>query len=424
MPPSRKSSSSSLKAAAKGKAPAAVAATPAPATPAAADIDLIDSHVSPRQAQLAFDALTAHDKKHRASQHVSGGKRNLLAADDDVEEGDGLDGDTSDKKQTVWLQVTVKQLNPKKMVKPVRIPLEHPIFTSVTSICLLTKDPQREYKDLLVEQQITSISRVVGVSKLKGKFKPFDARRQLLQDHDLFLADDRIVPLLPTLLGKKFFDSKKQPILIDISKKKAVKANIEKALSGTYYIQNRGTNTAIKLGHLRSHTPMQLVDNLRSALPHIVSRVPGKWSNIQALEVKLGASASLPIWNCKVGAGVGEMDEEGRWAGTEVVMDDAQDMEAVLDAGARANAGRGESEGEGETDVVKAAPDVKAKKSAARKGGSADAGLKEKESKARSSAADGAVTRKAAEKVQVDAAKAKAKAKVNGKEGKAKKVKA
>ena len=90
-------------------------------------------------------------------------------------------------------------------------PLEHTLYPakSTASVCLLTKDPQREYKDLLVELGIKSISRVVGVSKLKGKFKPFDVRRQLLQDHDVFLADDRITTLLPALLGKKFFDSKK-----------------------------------------------------------------------------------------------------------------------------------------------------------------------------------------------------------------------
>jgi hypothetical protein len=48
-----------------------------------------------------------------------------------------------------------------------------------------------------------------------GKWKPYENRRGLLKEHDLFLADDRVVPLLPTLLGKQFFNAKKyvQPIL-------------------------------------------------------------------------------------------------------------------------------------------------------------------------------------------------------------------
>lgn len=47
------------------------------------------------------------------------------------------------------------------------------------------------------------------MTKLKGKFKPFEARRLLLKENDLFLADERVVPLLPGLLGKKFFEAKK-----------------------------------------------------------------------------------------------------------------------------------------------------------------------------------------------------------------------
>jgi ribosome biogenesis protein UTP30 len=74
---------------------------------------------------------------------------------------------------------------------------------------LITKDPQREYKDLLESNDIKFISRVVGIQKLKGKFKPFEARRMLLKESGLFLADDRVIPLLPKLLGKAFFSAKK-----------------------------------------------------------------------------------------------------------------------------------------------------------------------------------------------------------------------
>ena len=94
-------------------------------------------------------------------------------------------------------------------------PLAHPIIDPrTTSVCLITKDPQREYKDLLESHGIKFINRVVGITKLKGKFKPFEARRMLLQENGLFLADERVVPLLPGLLGKKFFDAKKCVFLV------------------------------------------------------------------------------------------------------------------------------------------------------------------------------------------------------------------
>lgn len=89
-------------------------------------------------------------------------------------------------------------------------PIVHPLVDPRTSsICLITKDPQREYKDLLEKHSIKFISRVVGVEKLKGKFKPFEARRLLLKENGLFLADERVIPLLPGLLGNAFFKAKK-----------------------------------------------------------------------------------------------------------------------------------------------------------------------------------------------------------------------
>ena len=76
-------------------------------------------------------------------------------------------------------------------------------------VCLIVKDPQREYKDLIAGEGIKFISRVVDIRHLKGKWKPFEARRLLLKENGLFLADERVVPLLPKLLGKIFFNAKK-----------------------------------------------------------------------------------------------------------------------------------------------------------------------------------------------------------------------
>lgn len=89
-------------------------------------------------------------------------------------------------------------------------PIPHPLIDPrTTSICLLTKDPQREYKDLLETNGIKFISRVIGVTKLKGKFHPYEARRMLLKENGMFLADERIIPILPKLLGAKWFQAKK-----------------------------------------------------------------------------------------------------------------------------------------------------------------------------------------------------------------------
>lgn len=189
-------------------------------------------------------------------------------------------------------------------------PLTHSLLDENASVCLLTKDPQREYKDLLQEKNIRLISRVVGVSKLKGKFKPFDARRELVRDHELFLADKRIVPLLPKLCGTVFYNARKFPVPVDLEHRKRLEPTLRGAIASTYYIQNKGSCSTVKIGFLNRHSPQELLENLGAALPTIVAKIPGKWQNVQNIEVKTGQSAALPIWNCRLSS----EGEDPRWA--------------------------------------------------------------------------------------------------------------
>ena len=51
------------------------------------------------------------------------------------------------------------------------------------------------------QQKVAGIAKVIGISKLRGKYEPFEAKRKLCNSYDLFLADDRIIPSLPKLIG-------------------------------------------------------------------------------------------------------------------------------------------------------------------------------------------------------------------------------
>ncbi|KAI0917548.1 hypothetical protein AcW1_007276 [Taiwanofungus camphoratus] len=251
--------------------------------------ELIDNHVSSQQCKVAVNALLNH----------------VLKIQEKKSETELLPG----KEQHVWLVMTVKQMYPEKKLKPSKIPIVHPLVDPrTTPVCLITKDPQREYKDLLDAHGIRFISRVVGITKLKGKFKPFEARRLLLKENGLFLADERVVPLLPKLLGRKFFEAKKQPIPVCLTRKD-LKGELEHAISSTYFHQNQGTCTSVKIGTL-SQNPSQVLENLETALPAIVKNVKGEWDNIQSFHIKTNSSASLPIWSCNLGG-----EEGARWAG-------------------------------------------------------------------------------------------------------------
>ncbi len=51
------------------------------------------------------------------------------------------------------------------------------------------------------QEKIAGVAKVIGLSKLKGKYEPFEAKRKLCNSYDLFVADDRAVPSLPKLIG-------------------------------------------------------------------------------------------------------------------------------------------------------------------------------------------------------------------------------
>ncbi|KAF5314951.1 hypothetical protein D9619_007390 [Psilocybe cf. subviscida] len=308
-----------------------------------AQTELIDEHVSLEQCSKAVNSLHAYQIKEKEK----------------FEEGQLLPA----REQYLWLNVTVKTLPTAHKLKPVKIPIVHPLVDPRTSsICLITKDPQREYKDLLDKHNIKFISRVVGLEKLKGKFKPYEARRMLLQENGMFLADERVIPLLPKLLGSKWFQAKKQPIPVCLTRKD-LKGELERAISSTYMNQNQGTYISIKVGTL-SQKPSQIIDNIKTVIPAVANVIKGNWDNIQSLNIKTNSSVSLPIWSCTL-----DDAEGGRWHGLEAETDeedgsDIDDVEEEVITPKKTLASKGKkrpSSSDEEDEEVKEKPKKKAK---------------------------------------------------------------
>ncbi|CAG8548657.1 5525_t:CDS:2 [Ambispora gerdemannii] len=133
---------------------------------------------------------------------------------------------------TVWLQVATHRFSQLSKNMPVKLPLKHPLYGPDTEICLITKDSQ-EVKKLLVEKGIKRVNKVIGISKLRTNYQQYEARRNLCDSYGLFLTDERVIPLLPKLLGKYFFKKKKQPIPVNLKSAK-VKDEIDRACNSTY----------------------------------------------------------------------------------------------------------------------------------------------------------------------------------------------
>ncbi|KAH8930013.1 ribosomal protein L1 [Atractiella rhizophila] len=260
---------------------------PAPSPPPLPPISSLPASI-PSQSSKAIEALVKHVQKHNKEKE----KEDMLQTGED---------------QWVWLVVGVKNMLKKERHLPYEIPLKHPVMKppKTHAVCLIVKDPQREYKDLLREKEIGFIGRVVGISKLKGKFKAFEARRELMKEYDRFLVDDRVVEMMPKLLGKNWMESNKRPIPVRITNPSTLKATLERSIASTYLSLSRGTCHTIRLGSISLHNPAQLTENLLSVLPHLTVRIPGGWDNVQALQIKTDKSTSLPVWNCEIGGSGG-----------------------------------------------------------------------------------------------------------------------
>ncbi|GAB4821059.1 hypothetical protein N2152v2_008105 [Parachlorella kessleri] len=207
----------------------------------------------------------------------------------------------------------------KRKDKPIRIPLPHPIYSiDGQEICLIVKDRKGEghkaAKLKVREEKVAGVSKVVGVSKLRTKYESHESKRQLCSSFDLFLADERVLPTLPKLLGKAFFRKKKQPVPVRLTGKDWG-AQVAAACGATYLVLGGGSSLSLKGRALRvlgwvgararagnarvaksSQSEQQCVENVVAAAKAAVERLPKKWAGIKSVFLKSSSSVALPIY--------------------------------------------------------------------------------------------------------------------------------
>ncbi|KAI9054882.1 hypothetical protein LZ554_002026 [Drepanopeziza brunnea f. sp. 'monogermtubi'] len=276
------------------------------------------------QVLKASNALLNHIKTSEKAAATASAKQSLLQ--DDEEE------DEATESTPIWLQLTTKKhIIDQKKFKPIKIALPHALNTSsTTTICLITADPQRTYKDLIASDAFpselaTRITRVVGVQKLKKKWNQYESQRKLFAEHDIFLADDRVITQLPKLLGKTFYKSQsKRPIPVSImepvpktngkriaktkeeakektggrgaANAKSVANEITKAIASAVVNLTPSTNTAVRVGYAHWDAEKLAANVGAVSLALIEKYVPKKWRGVRSLHIKGPETAALPIW--------------------------------------------------------------------------------------------------------------------------------
>lgn len=216
------------------------------------------------------------------------------------------------------------------------------------------------------------------MAHLKSKFKQYEAQRKLFAEHDVFLADDRIVNRLPKALGKTFYKTTaKRPVPVVISAKpprgadgKRAKAapktpgtvnagtpqdiavEIEKAVGAALVSLTPSTNTAIRIGYA-GFKPQQVADNVTAVVDALIAKwVPEKWANVKSIYVKGQETAALPIW----------LTDELWLEAKDIVADDSEQAKAMKE---KANVGKKrKSIGADDEETETATKPKKAKKAA------------------------------------------------------------
>ncbi|KAI4308080.1 hypothetical protein L6164_031192 [Bauhinia variegata] len=216
-----------------------------------------------------------------------------------------------------YLILTLKKIPQEGRVNPHKIELPHSLLSEFSELCLIIDDrPKSNLTKDDAQKKIKSenipVSKVLKLSKLRSDYRPFEAKRKLCDSYNMFLADKRVVPLLPGVLGNYFFKKRKIPVPLDL-KHKNWKEQIERTCSSALLYLRTGACCVVKVAKVGMEKN-QIIENVIAAINGTADVVPKKWRNVRSFHLKLLESLALPIYQAVPDAKLkidGIKDEEG-----------------------------------------------------------------------------------------------------------------
>ena len=259
------------------------------------------------------------------------------------------------------------QLVPDKMSsKPIRVGIPHPLWKTDDSsksqdlqepdVCLIVKEDSKPAVQEMIDrfpEQMGFVKKVLGLDSLRKKHSRYVQQRELLSRFDVFMADDRILPMVGKAIGRNFFRAKKHPIPVKVSRTNALPHQILLSLQATFLHINEGTNVTIRAGYT-SMDPKHLTENIVAIVDKVAERIPRKWANIRSVSIKTTNSVALPFYN----KAPEELAEIAKMAGLPVPSDNKNKKMATEGTGAAQQ----KKEGSSKDTVEKAKTDTKEKK--------------------------------------------------------------
>lgn len=216
-------------------------------------------------------------------------------------------GETSLLEETQHVSLLFSLWKIPKKAQTIRIPLPHGQRLDTDEVCLFTRDEpnmtsdqtQRFYKKLLQERGVKNITEIIPYKVLKTEYKPYEAKRRLLGNFDMFLSDDRIRRLLPSHLGKHFYLRKKEPLCVFLQSKNLAQ-DIHRVIQGTSLkVSNKGCCCMARVG-LASMTADELTDNIEAAFQTVQAKLRTKGPVLKVIHLKSQTSVALPIYTSNI----------------------------------------------------------------------------------------------------------------------------
>lgn len=199
--------------------------------------------------------------------------------------------------ETISLQLALTQIPKKRRQKPYAIHLPFPLYDEKSEICFLSRSPQKQYKELLLKQQIPGLTKVIGLEKLKTNYKTAEKKRALADAFDLFVCDKKILELLPDILGSVFYEKKKKPpvpIMLHMNKGENL-SDFKQVLNSTLIRVPTGPCIGIKIGR-SNMTEEQLIANA-TAVIMALPRIGALFKFIlKTISVQATDTPALPVW--------------------------------------------------------------------------------------------------------------------------------
>ncbi|XP_066903377.1 ribosomal L1 domain-containing protein CG13096 isoform X2 [Halyomorpha halys] len=201
------------------------------------------------------------------------------------------------------------QFNLLKQTKDARgvykVALPHSILSDSPEVCLVVPDlkgkrnePEEaidHYQELLKSKDITSITEIIPVRKLKQDYSQHEERRKFANRFDCIITDGRVAHIAQ--LGKRFARAKKCICPINFNSKN-LKEDIEKALRKVaIFSSGKGTSFSVKCGR-RGMPAEHIADNIVAVGEFLANNgtLIGDALNVTMAAIKTVLSSSFPVF--------------------------------------------------------------------------------------------------------------------------------